>query len=78
MPDTIPRGFRLLPASVYLHTDGRMVITAEPDNVWPGYEDADGDHPHNCDAAGCRWEHVVARCRVEPAPREPTEEGGRE
>jgi hypothetical protein len=73
----IPDGYRLVPANVY--TDGQeLVVCANPWDVWPDYEDCDGDHPHNCDAEGCGWEHAVARCRVEPVPGEPTEKGGGE
>jgi hypothetical protein len=60
---SMPDGFRVLRATVY--TDGeRLVVTANPDDLWPGYEDHDGEHPHNCDQMGCNWEHVVARTTI--------------
>lgn len=59
----LPKGFRKVEASVYIDENGRFVITTEPSEVWP--EPYDDEHPHNCDAAGCGWEHVVARGRVE-------------
>lgn len=65
----VPEGYRqLATARVYVNGSGKLVITAEPGDVWPQFgEDHDDEHPHNCDAQGCRWEHVVARAELDEA-----------
>jgi hypothetical protein len=51
----VPDGYRVLPATVY--TDGtHIVVCAEPSRLF-----GDDEESHNCDAMGCRWEHVVLR-----------------
>lgn len=52
----IPEGFSPINASVYVNpADGRIVITGD-------LMDSDEEESaHNCDAAGCNWEHVVFR-----------------
>ena len=60
MNDGIPCGYQLVQAEVW--TNGKdIVVTGTPDDIWPGYEDCDDDHPHNCDAMACGLQHVIAR-----------------
>lgn len=62
----LPPGFREIQASVY--TNGaEIVVCAHPDSVWPELVNDSGcdEHPHNCDAMGCNWEHVIARAKLE-------------
>lgn len=50
----IPEGFEPINANVYVHPKtGAIVITGDP------ISDDIGESSHNCDAAGCRWEHVM-------------------
>jgi hypothetical protein len=59
--NTIPIGFRKIPASIYVNDKtGKIIVTASPWDVWPAKHDSD-ESPHDCDMAGCGWEHVVAR-----------------
>ena len=53
----IPVGYRELRGRIYFSKDHkRLVITGDP------VEDADPNGViHNCDANGCRWEHVIAQ-----------------
>ena len=52
----------LIPANVYL-VDDKLIITGDPRRIWPDHDDTES--PHNCDAMGCGWEHVLGRCEVE-------------
>lgn len=61
----IPEGFAQINASVYVNPrDGRIVITGDPVD-----DDAD-ESPHNCDASGCQWEHIVFRGQAVGCERE--------
>lgn len=63
--NNLPTGNReLKTAVVYLDDQGRLTVTAEPDEIWPGIEDMDEDTGHDCDAMGCGWEHVVHRTKI--------------
>ena len=57
----MPDGWMAVDACVYVNPNGDLVITGAPDDVWPGYSACDDEHPHNCDAEGCGWEHVIGR-----------------
>lgn len=68
--ENLPAGASPVPSGcVYLH-EGRIVVTAEPDEVWPGLQNDDGPG-HNCDAQGCRQEHVIGRIDVRELARSP-------
>lgn len=58
-PTGIPEGWRQIKSAAVYEKGGRIFITATPDEAYPGFEDNDDGHPHNCDAEGCGWEHVV-------------------
>ena len=58
--DGTPDKFREIEnARVYIGPEGKLIITAEPDEVW--HELPEDMMPHNCDGMGCGWEHVIAR-----------------
>lgn len=58
--DSAPEGWREIKSAHVFEKDGRLLITATPDDAYPGFEDDDENHPHHCDAEGCGWDHVVA------------------
>jgi hypothetical protein len=55
--DSVPDGYVPIAATVYFNKEKRcLTITGQP------CEGADLEAEiHNCDANGCRWEHVIAR-----------------
>ncbi len=55
----LPGGWRQIDSAVVYEKDGKLRITAKPDDAYPGFEDNDDEHPHSCDSEGCGWEHVV-------------------
>ncbi len=61
----IPKGFKELEkAKVFFNEETRqLIVTASPWDVWPD-EDPDKSPHHDCDAAGCGWDHVIARCKI--------------
>ena len=54
--DSVPDGYVPITATVYFNKDKRqLVITGQP------REEADPEAEiHDCNANGCRWEHVIA------------------
>ncbi len=60
----IPKGYRLLESVRVYEFEGTIVVTADPDEVYPGVDDEVDEHPHNCDAMGCGQEHVMLRARL--------------
>lgn len=63
-PTGIPDGWRVIQSAVVYERAGSLVITATPDEAYPGFEDDDEGHPHSCDQEGCGWEHVVGDGRL--------------
>lgn len=68
----VPEGFRRLErVEVWIDSStGQLAVLAEPDDVWPERVDDDSDHPHNCDAMGCGWSHVVGLAQIEGSEEE--------
>lgn len=71
----VPKGWRELPATVWVSPGGQIVVEASPSDTWPDI-DLSSEHPHNCDAMGCRGAHVVHRGDLEGSEPEPYEGPG--
>ena len=62
----VPDGYAQIASNVYVSAD-RIVVTGTPSDV----EDENDPAYHNCDAMGCRWEHVIYTAAL----TRPTSEG---
>lgn len=61
------RVFHRLPATAWLcREDGTVVVVGDPRSVEP--EGCSEDEGHNCDAAGCGQDHVLATGKVVGVP----------
>ena len=60
MTDWAPIGFAKIEGATEVFIgNGEIVVVGDP----PRYEN-EADDPHNCDAMGCRWNHVLYRAKV--------------